>query len=59
MEAAGLMYIESATDSMLSYMEPDQRKQLLSMAINIAKQLGEDTHDSVRLTLKKVLQELL
>lgn len=59
LEAAGLMQIERATDSMLKYIEPDERKRLLSTAMNIAKQLGEDTHDNVRLTLRQVLRELL
>jgi len=59
LEVAGLMKLEKSTDSMLNYMEPDERKQLLSMTRCIAKQLGEDTHNNVRLTLRQVLQELI
>ncbi len=59
LEVAGLMQLEGSTDSMLNYMEPDERKRLLGTAISIAKQLGEDTHNNVRLTLRQVLRELL
>jgi len=53
------MQLEKCTESMLNYMEPDERKQLLGAAVCIAKQLGEDTHNNVRLTLRHVLRELL
>ena len=59
LEVAGLMRLEECADSMLSYMEPDERKRLVDEAISIAKQLGEDTHNNVRLTLTQVLGELL
>jgi hypothetical protein len=58
LEVAKLMQVEAATDSMLNYMEPDQRQLLLRVAISIAKQLGSHTHDNVSLTLRRVLQEL-
>jgi hypothetical protein len=58
-EAAGLMHLESATDSMLNYLEPEERGQLLGMAARIAEQLGGDTHNNVGLTLGRVLLELL
>jgi len=58
-EAAGLMPLESYTDSMLSYLDPAERKQLLSLSRSIAEQLGGDTHDNVRLALRQVLQRLL
>ena len=44
---------------MLNYLEPEERKRLLGMAVSIAKQLGDDTHNNVRLTLRQVLLELL
>ena len=59
LEVAGLMQLEGSTNSMLNYMEPDERKWLLGAAISIAKQLGEDTHNNVRLTLRQILRELL
>jgi len=59
LEVAGLMQLEKSTESMLNYIEPDERKQFLDAAIGIAKQLGEDTHNNVRLTLRQVLRELL
>ena len=58
LEVAGLIQLEKCTDSMLSYIEPDERKQLLDLAISIARGLGEDTHDNVRLALQQVLREL-
>ncbi|NWF77079.1 MAG: hypothetical protein HXY36_00510 [Chloroflexi bacterium] len=59
LELAGLMPLEDAADSMLNYLEPEERKRLLGMAVSIAKQLGDDTHNNVRLTLGQVLQELI
>lgn len=59
LEVVGLMHLQEATDSMLNYLEPEERKRLLGMAVNIAKQLGDDTHNNVRLTLRQVLLELL
>ena len=59
LEAAGLMHVEKSTDLMLKYMEPGERKRLLDLAIHIAGQLGEDTHDNVRSTLTQVLEEPL
>ncbi len=59
LEVAGLMQLESSTDSMLNYMESDERKRLFCAAISTAKRLGEDTHDNIRLTLRQVLRELL
>ena len=59
LEVAGLMQLERFTDSMLNYMESDERKRLLDAAIGIAKQLGQDTHNNVCLTLRQVLRELL
>jgi hypothetical protein len=58
-EAAGLMHLESATDSMLNYLKPEERGQLLGMAARIAEQLGDDNHNNVGLTLGRVLLELL
>jgi hypothetical protein len=59
METAGLLHLESAIDSMLNYLESEERRQLLSMAARIAEQLGDDTHNNVSLTLGRVLLELL
>jgi hypothetical protein len=59
LDVAGLMKLEKSTVSMLHYMEPDERKQLLALTISVAKQLREDTHNNVRLTLRQVLQRLL
>jgi len=59
LEVAGLMRLEGCAESMLSYIEPDKRKHLVHEATSIAKQLGEDTHNNVRLTLTQVLEELL
>jgi len=59
LEPAGLIQLERSVDFMLTYVEPDKRKRLFDLARSIAKQLGEDTHDNVRLTLRQVLQEPL
>lgn len=59
LEVAGLMQVEKSTDSMLNYIEPGERKRLLGTATRIATQLGEDTHNNVRLTLTQVLEDLL
>ena len=59
LEVAGLMRLEGCADSMLSYMEPEERKRLLITAADIARQLGDDTHNNVRLTLRQVLRDLL
>jgi len=59
LEMAGLMKLGKSTDSMLNYLEPEERKRLLGMAVSIAGQLGDDTHNNVRLTLRRVLLELL
>lgn len=59
LETAGLLSLENCADSMLSYMEPDERRPLLELAGSIAEHLGEDTHDNVRLTLRQVVQALL
>ena len=59
LEVAGLMQLGKYTDSMLSYVETDGRKQLLGLAVGIAEELGDDTHSNVRLALQRVLQELL
>ena len=59
LEMAGLMKLGKSTDSMLNYLEPEERKRLLGVAVSIAKQLGDDTHNNVRLTLRQVLLELL
>ena len=58
LDVAGLMQLERSVYSMLNYMELGERKRLVGTAINIAKQLGEDTHNNVRLTLRQALQEL-
>lgn len=59
LELAGLLTLGKCTDAMLSYIEPEESKRLLDLAISIARQLGEDTHENVRLTLRQVLLELL
>lgn len=59
LEAAGLLAWKDCAESVLSYIEPEERKRLLDLAISIAEQLGEDTHDNVRLTLRQVSLELL
>ena len=59
LEVAGLLELERSTDSMLNYMESGERKWLLDTAKDIAKQLGQDTHNNVRLTLRQVLREFL
>jgi hypothetical protein len=59
LEMAGLLSLEQCTDSMLSYIEPEERKRLIDLTASIANQLGEDTHDNVRLALKQVLLQLL
>jgi hypothetical protein len=58
LDVAGLMQLERSVYSMLNYMELSERKRLVGTAVNIAKQLGEDTHNNVRLTLRQALQEL-
>jgi hypothetical protein len=58
LEAAGLLSLEKLADSILGYIEPAERKALLDLAADITGQLGEDTHDNVRLTLRQVLLEL-
>jgi len=59
LEVAGLFHLEQSTEAMLGYLEPEQRKQLLDMATNIASQLGENTHDNARSALRQSLQMLL
>jgi hypothetical protein len=59
LELAGLMQLEVYANSMLSYMNPEERKWLLITAANIARQLSDDTHNNVRLTLRQVLRDLL
>lgn len=59
LKVAGLMPLEDAANSMLNYLELKERKRLLGMAVSIAKQLGDDTHNNVLLTLRQVLLELL
>ncbi len=59
LEVSGLLQLSSCTDSMLNYVEADERRRLLSLAGSIAEQLGDDTHDNMRLALRQVLQELL
>jgi len=59
LELAGLMQLEVYANSMLSYIDPEERKRLLITAANIARQLGDDTHNNVRVTLKQVLRDLL
>ncbi len=58
LEAAGLIKLEKCASSMLSYMEPGERTRLFGLAKSIVEQLGEDTHDNVRLALRYVLPEL-
>ena len=57
--AAGLMQLEESTDSMLNYIESEERRRLLGLVASIDGELGDDTHDNVRLALQKVLRELL
>jgi hypothetical protein len=57
LETANLFKLEESAHRMLNYMELLVRKVLLACAEAIAKQLGEDTHNNVRLTLRKVLRE--
>ena len=59
LEAAGLMQLEEAANSMLNYMETREQKRLLNLATNIAEQSGNDTHENVRLALSQVLRERL
>jgi len=59
LDAAGLLPIETYTNSMLSYIATEERKRWLGLALGIAQQLGEDTHNNIRLTLRRVLLELL
>ncbi len=59
LEVAGLLTLGKCADSMLSYIKPGERRRLLDLAISIAKQLVEDTHENVRLTLRQVVQEQL
>ena len=58
LEVVGLLSLEELADSILGYIEPAERKALLDLAADITGQLGEDTHDNVRLTLRQVLPEL-
>ncbi len=58
LETAGLLQIDSYVDSMLGYLEPDERRHLLDLARSTAEQLGNDTHDNIRLALRLVLKEL-
>ncbi len=59
LKLAGLIELEGYVDSMLSYIEPDERERLVCLTTSIAEELGEDTHDNVRLALMQALQELL
>ena len=59
LEVAGLMQLEVYANSMLSYMDTEEQKRLLITAVNIARQLSDDTHNNVRLTLRQVLRDLL
>jgi hypothetical protein len=58
LEKAGLFQIDNCADSMLGYLEPDERTRLLDLARRTAEQLGNDTHDNIRLALRLVLKEL-
>ncbi len=58
LKVAGLIQLEKAANSMLNYMEPEERQRLLSLARSIAEQSGTDTHDNVHLALSQVLREL-
>jgi len=59
LDIAGLFSLETHADSMLSYIEVEERKRLLITAANIARQLSDDTHNNIRSTLRQVLQDLL
>jgi hypothetical protein len=59
LDIAGLFPLERYADSMLSYIEAEERKRWLDLVGSIAKQLGDDTHENIRLTLRKVLLEPL
>lgn len=59
LEKAGLLQIDSYVDSMLGYLEPDERRRLLDLARSTAEQLGDDTHDNIRLALRLVLKEFV
>jgi len=59
LDIAGLLPLERYADSMLSYIEAEERKRWLDLAGSIAKQLSNDTHENIRLTLRKVLLEPL
>jgi hypothetical protein len=56
---ARLIALKEMTDSMLSYMQPEERKLLIETAEGIVNQLGQKTHDNVSLTLRLVLQNPL
>ena len=59
LEMAGLFALEQCIGSMLSYIEAEERKRLIDLTASISNQLGEDTHDNVRFTLRQVLLQLL
>jgi len=59
LDIAGLFPLETCADSMLSYIEAEERNRWLDLVGSIAKQLGDDTHENIRLTLRKVLLEPL
>ena len=49
---------EGAFTVAMASMDSDTKTALLDLAADITGQLGEDTHDNVRLTLRQVLLEL-
>ena len=58
LKQAGLVQAETLADSMLGYLEPEERERLLTLAAAIIELIGDDTHDNVRAALRQVLQEL-
>jgi len=58
LKQAGLVQVETLADSMLSYLEPGERKRLIALAAGIIELLGNDTHENVSAALRQVLREL-
>jgi hypothetical protein len=56
LETAGLVELESLNDQMLYYTSPEERRDWLGFARNLARQLGVNTHENIRLALRAVLQ---
>jgi hypothetical protein len=55
LETAGLVDLETWNDQMLCYVSPKERRDWLVYARNLARQLGDNTHENIRLALRSVL----